>query len=81
MLNFEAVKPEDKQLYEPYLRYCAERGCEYSFANMYLWGRHNGEWRCEHAGISVNYWCVEARVCELAVLITVARCRSTGHSP
>ena len=39
MLNFKAVKPEDKQLYEPYLRYCAERGCEYSFANMYLWGR------------------------------------------
>jgi len=39
MLNFTAVKPADKQLYEPYLRYCAERGCEYSFANMYLWGR------------------------------------------
>jgi len=39
MLNFAAVKPEDKHLYDPFLRYCAERGCEYSFANMYLWGR------------------------------------------
>ena len=39
MLNFVAVKPEDKRLYDPFLRYCAERGCEYSFANMYLWGR------------------------------------------
>ena len=39
MLNFVAVKPEDKHLYDPFLRYCAERGCEYSFANMYLWGR------------------------------------------
>ncbi len=39
MLNFTAVKPGDKHLYEPFLRFCAERGCEYSFANMYLWGR------------------------------------------
>ena len=39
MLNFVAVKPEDKHLYDPFLRYCAERGCEYSFTNMYLWGR------------------------------------------
>ena len=39
MLNFVAVKPADKHLYDPFLRYCAERGCEYSFANMFLWGR------------------------------------------
>ena len=39
MLNFVPVKPEDKHLYDSFLRYCAERGCEYSFANMYLWGR------------------------------------------
>ena len=39
MLNFTAVQPADKPLYDPFLRYCAERGCEYSFANMYLWGR------------------------------------------
>ncbi len=39
MLNFAAVTPAQKHLYDPYLRYCAERGCEYSFANMYLWGR------------------------------------------
>jgi len=39
MLNFTAVQPGDKSLYDPYLRFCGERGCEYSFANMYLWGR------------------------------------------
>ena len=39
MLDFVAVKPEDKHLYDRFLCYCAERGCEYSFANMYLWGR------------------------------------------
>jgi len=39
MLDFVAVRPEDKHLYDPFLRFCGERGCEYSFANMYLWGR------------------------------------------
>ena len=39
MLDFVAVKPEDKHLYDRFLRYCADRGCEYSYANMYLWGR------------------------------------------
>ena len=39
MLDFVAVKPADKHLYDRFLRYCADRGCEYSFANMYLWGR------------------------------------------
>ena len=39
MLDFVAVKPADKHLYDRFLGFCAERGCEYSFANMYLWGR------------------------------------------
>lgn len=39
MLNFVAVSPKDKSLYESFLQESGERGCEYSFVNMYLWGR------------------------------------------
>lgn len=47
MLNFVAVRPEDKHLYDRFLRFCGDRGCEYSFANMYLWGRQKAVY---HAG-------------------------------
>ena len=39
MLNFVAVSPKDKALYDSFLQESGERGCEYSFVNMYLWGR------------------------------------------
>lgn len=39
MLNFLALKPEDKALCDRYLLNCSERGCEYNFANLFLWGR------------------------------------------
>jgi hypothetical protein len=39
MIPFERVKLKDKQLYEDILFAQPERGCEYSFANKYLWGR------------------------------------------
>ena len=39
MLNFEALKLEDKPLYDSFLLQCANRGCEYNFANLFLWGR------------------------------------------
>ena len=39
MLNFSPLKPEDKPLYDKYLLHCGERGCEYNFANLFLWGR------------------------------------------
>lgn len=39
MLNFTALKPEDKALYDTFLLTCGERGCEYNFANLFLWGR------------------------------------------
>jgi hypothetical protein len=47
MLNFEVLKPEQKPLYDRFLLNCGERGCEYNFANLFLWGRqkvtiHNG---------------------------------------
>ena len=39
MLDFAALKPEDKGKYDTFLLTCGERGCEYNFANLFLWGR------------------------------------------
>ena len=41
MIDFKYITLEDKPLYEEYLASEGERGCEYSFANLYLWGRQN----------------------------------------
>ena len=39
MIDFKQLTLADKQHYETYLLDDTERGCEYSFANLYLWGR------------------------------------------
>ncbi len=39
MLEFLPLKIEDKPLFDKYLLCSGERGCEYSFANLFLWGR------------------------------------------
>ena len=39
MIDFQPLTLETKPLYQPYLMDGQERGCEYSFANLYLWGR------------------------------------------
>ena len=39
MLDFIAIKPEDKGFYDRYLFHCSQRGCGYNFANLFLWGR------------------------------------------
>ena len=39
MIDFQPLTPQDLQRYTPYLLDGTERGCEYSFANLYLWGR------------------------------------------
>jgi hypothetical protein len=39
MINFQPLTLADKARYEAYLFDNTERGCEYSFANLYLWGR------------------------------------------
>ncbi len=38
MIDFQRVKPEQKQQYEDILFSCPPRGCEYSFANLSIWG-------------------------------------------
>ena len=41
MIEFKPIRLEDKPLYESYLMDGKERGCEYSFSNLYLWGQQN----------------------------------------
>lgn len=39
MINFQPLDPSLREKFEPYLMSRGERGCEYSFTNLYLWGR------------------------------------------
>lgn len=38
-IPFAPITLQDRALYESYLAQEGERGCEFSFANLYLWGR------------------------------------------
>ena len=42
MISFKPFKPDERELYEPYLAFARDRGCEYSFANLCIWGRQQG---------------------------------------
>lgn len=44
MLDFRPITPEDKPAYEAALATEEERGCEFSFANLFLWGRQKLAW-------------------------------------
>lgn len=39
MIQFQKLNPANKAAYDEYLLTCGQRGCEYNFANLYLWGR------------------------------------------
>lgn len=39
MIPFQSLDIQNKAAYDAYLMHCGERGCEYNFANLYLWGR------------------------------------------
>ncbi len=42
MINFKPITPADKAVYKTYLMNGTTRGCEYSFANLSMWGRQSG---------------------------------------
>ena len=42
MIDFKPFSLSERAFYEEYLQNCGQRGCEYSFVNLYLWGRQNG---------------------------------------
>ena len=39
MIQFQSLDIDSKAAYDEYLLACGNRGCEYNFANLYLWGR------------------------------------------
>ena len=39
MINFQRLDLRNKAQYDEFLMNCGERGCEYSFTNLFLWGR------------------------------------------
>lgn len=39
MIPFRPIRLAEKDAYNKILRNCTERGCEYSFSNLFLWGR------------------------------------------
>lgn len=41
MIEFHRLRAEDKPAYDSILMASPERGCEYSFANLFLWGRQH----------------------------------------
>lgn len=55
MIDFQPVTPDKKQEYEKYLLDGKERGCEYSFANLYLWGRQKGAIVQDHLVLFSQY--------------------------
>lgn len=48
MIPFERVNLHDKEKYEAYLTHCRNRGCEYSFVNLFLWGRQKAAFLRDH---------------------------------
>lgn len=48
MIPFEKLDLRKKELYEKLLLNCGERGCEYTFANKFLWGRQKAAFLGDH---------------------------------
>lgn len=49
MIDFKRITIEDKSIYDKYLNDGRERGCEFSFANLFLWGRQSVAFVHDHA--------------------------------
>ncbi len=48
MLDFKPLDLDKKAEYDKILKTCQERGCEYSFANLYMWGRQRAVFHGEN---------------------------------
>ena len=55
MIEFKPITLEDKKPFENYLLDGKERGCEYSFANLYLWGRQKAAILHDHLVLFSQY--------------------------
>ena len=57
MIDFKPIKLEDKKRYEHYLMDGNTRSCEFSFANLYLWGRQNATILHDHMVLFSQFNC------------------------
>ena len=48
-MEFRTLTPQDRTAYEALLQDSGERGCEYSFTNLYMWGRQKVAFLPNHA--------------------------------
>lgn len=48
MIDFQPLDPKKKEEYAQYLQCAGERGCEYCFVNLYLWGRQKAAFLYDH---------------------------------
>ena len=48
VISFERVNLHEKEKYNAYLMHCHNRGCEYSFVNLFLWGRQKAAFLRDH---------------------------------
>lgn len=48
MIDFQPFDISNKSAYDTFLQNSGERGCEYSFANLYLWGRQRAAFLYDH---------------------------------
>ncbi len=55
MIDFKRITWDKKEEFEKYLFDGNERGCEYSFANLYMWGRQSAEIVCGHLVLFSQY--------------------------
>lgn len=55
MIEFKPIMLENRAVYERYLLDEKERGCEYSFANLFLWGRQKAAILRDHLVLFSQY--------------------------
>lgn len=55
MIDFKRITLDKKKEYERYLFDGNERGCEYSFANLYMWGRQSAQVVYDHLVLFSQY--------------------------
>ena len=48
MIDFQPLNMDNKAAYERLLRCAGERGCEYSFVNLFFWGRQKAAFLNDH---------------------------------
>ena len=49
MIDFRKITPQDRESYQQLQFSAGERGCEFSFSNLYLWGRQRIAFLHDHA--------------------------------